>query len=231
MIAVKAEVARIFEVELELLHVVEGSYRGPRSIMSTLLLLKKVTRKSAYESFPLEVLVRRAKSNDMLAQAILLERFELLLAKSCSCAAAVLPGECREVLKAEAKFLFLVLLGEFDPKRGVPFEGYVKAKLERRLVNWCHAERTRSYRNADFNEEDFENSTCAAWMLSDENVKTWGGGVKEELAKLPERQRLVVCWWAQGHSEREIGKRLEISGVRVHQLKKRALETLRAALK
>ena len=145
--------------------------------MPTLLLLKlsKVARKSAYETLPLEVLVRRAKSNDLLAQALLLEQFEPLLGKSCAGAAAVLPGECRKVLKAETKFLFLVLIREFDPKRGVPFEGYVKAKLERRLVNWCHAERTRAHRTADFNEEDFESSTHASWMISDENVKIWGG--------------------------------------------------------
>lgn len=54
-----------------------------------------------------------------------------------------------------------------------------------------------------------------------------GEWLRGEVEELPERQKQVMQMVAQGCSEREIGARLGITGVRVNQIKAAASKALR----
>jgi DNA-binding CsgD family transcriptional regulator len=55
--------------------------------------------------------------------------------------------------------------------------------------------------------------------------------VREEVARLPERERTILWWWAEGRRMRDLEKRFQISESRVSQVKREAINLLRKRIR
>lgn len=122
---------------------------------------KKADAASDDES-ALLIAVRCAQRDDEEAKLLLLARFEPLCLRCAHEARRRLPGEDLGVCQSEATYQFLLLLNEFDAERGVPFAGFLKAMMPRRVLGWARKERLRHQRETPLSQmrsEEQENDS------------------------------------------------------------------------
>jgi RNA polymerase sigma factor (sigma-70 family) len=189
-------------------------------------------------------LVEQAQKANADAMLKLLHRFAPLLTKWQKRLAQRIPGEEKEVLQDEVCFAFLMLIIEFEPKRGVPFEGYIHRMLACRLRDQIESECrcvTITFTDvARFTAS--ETDEIADWLQSSGfpvmhslNQETsyplpeqcwcqiwWEGAI----ALLAPRQQQVMQLVFKGHTEREIAEMIGIHRTTVYETKKAARKNL-----
>jgi len=90
-----------------------------------------------------KIIAKLAKRGNEHARRQLWEQFEPRFAKWARLAARNLPRHASACFNAEKRSVFLLLLLEFEPERGVPFAPYADFMLRRRLHNYVQQERVR----------------------------------------------------------------------------------------
>lgn len=177
--------------------------------------------------------VREARSGDAAATLNLLEQFSALIKRSARQAASHLPHEEHVILVSEVRYLFLVLLANFNLAEEVPFTAYVCCMLPQSVFNFVRKERRRFHTEVVHSRDSYSDNDSRDWQEGkggeainehDEHLlETWW---EEALCDLPQRQRQVMALAYQGLTEREIATCLAISGPRVNQLKQGAQKKL-----
>lgn len=178
-------------------------------------------------------LVHQAKAQNELATLRLPEEFAPLINKWIRLSAWELPWEDGAVLAAEVHYVFLILLLEYQPERGVPFDGYIHTMLRQRVSNFIRKEHFRSRITGTGQDLGSDQSGQRhnqllmggeQTVLVDEVVlRVWW---KERMEELSQRQRQVMDLLLEGLTEREVAACLKISGPAVHKLKQSAQKKL-----
>jgi RNA polymerase sigma factor (sigma-70 family) len=166
----------------------------------------------------------------------LLVRFRPLCARCIWRAGQTLPHEAHNILLAEVRYEFIVLIHEFDAERGVPFAGYITAMLPRRVFDWAQKENrcrheaagsAAAYDPGDefdgMSGEPCESCVAAGDLASDVETGLWWWQAMEELTG-PQRQVMELV--RQGVTEREIAQQMHVTQTAAHQLKCRAQKKL-----
>lgn len=186
--------------------------------------------------------VRSAQSGDDKAKLNLLLRFQPLCRRCAAQAHQATPFEEKGVLECEVECEFLILLHEFDPQRGVPFDGFISVMLPQRVLAWTRKERLHRQRETPLSqmrgeeqqtdplEEDADRiirlhgDTCFASFNEQEDFALlW----QQVAPLLTVQQRKVMELVLQGLTECAIAERLGINSATAHRLKDKACKKLK----
>jgi RNA polymerase sporulation-specific sigma factor len=201
-------------------------------------------QEGACQEARIAALVARARAGDDVATAALVAQYEPLIAgRARWCArrlrrhAVVIPflEECD--LQQEAYLLFLELLREYEPARGVPFTAYVMSKLGHRLGNYLRMQREASRRQVSLDREGDPGAPPGAaalpWQASHaEDVALVAAEaracVEPALEALPAQKRaLLTEWYLHGLDANDLAESWGTSAQAVRVLHRRAIAELR----
>lgn len=166
----------------------------------------------------------------------------LSLARSIAREFTNIPGLALDEIEARALEALTDAFRGFDPVRGSNFQAYASAAI-RNALRSLYQRQVRHYRHHQYvlDQPAVGDSTQADAIqnVPDQNEHSVGTQVhredcmrilKELVAKLPERSRLVAVAISEGHSYSAIGARLGISKQAVHKIAMTAIQNLRSEL-
>jgi RNA polymerase sigma factor (sigma-70 family) len=166
-----------------------------------------------------------AKTGDRAALGVLYERYQPLLGSVARARRGLPIGVEREDVEQESAALLCELVLSFQPERGVPLRGYLKAKLGRRVSHFIRAEARRT-RHQPLDEATVE-------RLADSTVEMPTPGianprVARALRRLSPRQRGVIAglYWRE-RTVKELAGELKVSRQAVTAVQLRAESAIR----
>ena len=126
--------------------------------------------------------------------------------------------------------MFLELVAEYEPERGVPFGHYLMVKLGWRTVNYIREERLRLRR-----ELVYDHHVLQQVLSEDERLSSPAPErdvlLAEGVRRLTDHQRRVfILHNLRGHSTAEVGALLGLSQREIRRVRERALKRLRREL-
>jgi len=173
----------------------------------------------------LHQLVTQAQQGQTAAFAEICRRFEGLVVKHAFQAHLKSIGEDA---KAEGQLAVVEAVRTYNPSSGVPFAGYVESRVRYRMWNLFKRERRRWQQEVTLDESRPEED-AGIDIAADVETAMLADSIREAIATLPDKQRLVVAATLLGEARlADAAKVLKISTQAVHSLRNRAIARLKS---